>query len=127
MSSQPENKQTALENVIAGGDVNANITQEIHHEPNKIADKIGTVNIGILNIVDSNYTEQDKNRLEIARTKKLEKMYRESIAWCKARFRAVIGDEQKVAELANDFSLGLPPANLDLKAQGLFILVGDLA
>ncbi len=37
----PQNKQTALENVTAGGDVNANISQEIHHEPNKLADKIG--------------------------------------------------------------------------------------
>ncbi|MEI6427699.1 MAG: hypothetical protein WCO45_04810 [Pseudanabaena sp. ELA607] len=37
----PQNKQTALENVTAGGDVNANISQEIHHEPNKLAEKIG--------------------------------------------------------------------------------------
>jgi hypothetical protein len=43
MNSQPQNKQTALENVTAGGDVNANITQEIHNEPNKLADKIGIV------------------------------------------------------------------------------------
>ncbi len=55
----PQNKQTALENVTAGGDVNANISQEIHHEPNKIADKIGvvpqsgsTVNIGTLIVGD---------------------------------------------------------------------------
>ncbi|MEI6430313.1 MAG: tetratricopeptide repeat protein, partial [Pseudanabaena sp. ELA607] len=41
MNSQPQNKQTALENVTAGGDINANITQEIHNEPNKLADKIG--------------------------------------------------------------------------------------
>ena len=32
MSSQPENEQTALENVTAGGDINANIAQEIHYE-----------------------------------------------------------------------------------------------
>jgi flagellar biosynthesis GTPase FlhF len=74
---------------------------------------------------DSDYIEEDKNRLEIARSEKLEEMYRESIAGCKERFLAVIGDKQKAAELANDFSLGLPPANLDLKAYGLFILTGD--
>ena len=62
---------------------------------------------------------------EIARTEKLEGMYQESIASCKVRFRAVIGDEQKSAELANDFSLGITPANLDLKVHGLFILTGD--
>jgi tetratricopeptide (TPR) repeat protein len=43
MNSQPQNKQTALENVTAGGDVNANIRQEIHYERNKLADKIGIV------------------------------------------------------------------------------------
>jgi hypothetical protein len=32
-------------------------------------------------------------------------MYRESITGCKERFLAVIGDKQKAAELANDFSL----------------------
>ena len=42
MSTQPENRQPALENVTAG-DINANIAQEIHHEPNKLADKIGVV------------------------------------------------------------------------------------
>jgi DNA replication protein DnaC len=132
MSSQPENKQTGLENVDIDGDADINISQEIHYEPNKLAEKIGivaqpysTVNIGILKVANSNYTEQDKNRLEIARTEKLEEMYQESITCCKARFRAVIGDKQKAAELANDFSLGLPPANLDLKAYGLFILTGD--
>jgi tetratricopeptide (TPR) repeat protein len=43
MSSQPENEQIALENVTAGGDINATISQEIHHEPSKLADKIGVV------------------------------------------------------------------------------------
>ena len=43
MSSQPENEQTALENVTAGGDINANIAQEIHYQPSKLADKIGVV------------------------------------------------------------------------------------
>ncbi len=65
------------------------------------------------------------NRSDIARTEKLEEMYRESITGCKVRFLAVIGDEQKAAKLANDFSLGTTPANLDLKAQRLFILTGD--
>ncbi|MEI6331955.1 MAG: tetratricopeptide repeat protein, partial [Pseudanabaena sp. ELA645] len=51
MSSQPENKQTALENVTAGGDVNANISQEIRHEPNKLAEKIGiAVSGGVVNV-----------------------------------------------------------------------------
>ena len=70
-------------------------------------------------------TPPEINRSHIARTEKLEEMYRESITGCKARFRAVIGDKQKAAELANDFSLGTTPANLDLKAQRLFILTGD--
>jgi tetratricopeptide (TPR) repeat protein len=59
MSSQPENVQTALENVTAGGDINATISQEIHHEPSKLADKIGVVpqsgsivNIGTLIVGD---------------------------------------------------------------------------
>jgi hypothetical protein len=51
MSSQPENKQTALENVTAGGDINATISQEIHHEPNKLAEKIGiAVSGGVVNV-----------------------------------------------------------------------------
>lgn len=70
-------------------------------------------------------TPPETKRSDIARTEKLEEVYRESIAGCKERFLAVIGDKQKAAELANDFSLGLPPANLDLKAYGLFILTGD--
>ena len=37
------NKQTGLENVNVGGDADINISQEIHHEPNKLADKIGVV------------------------------------------------------------------------------------
>jgi tetratricopeptide (TPR) repeat protein len=67
MSSQPENEQTALENVTAGGDINANISQEINHEPNKLADKIGVVaqanskvNIDTLNVGGNttvNYTQ----------------------------------------------------------------------
>lgn len=124
--------QTGISNSNFGDNSQIEITQNINHEPNKLAEKIGvvaqphsTVNIGILNVVDSNYTKQDKNRLEIARTEKLEEMYRESIAWCKSRFRAVIGDKQKAVDLANDFSLGTTPANLDLKAQRLFILTGD--
>ena len=36
-------KQTALENVTAGGNINANVSQEIRDEPNKLADKIGVV------------------------------------------------------------------------------------
>jgi mRNA-degrading endonuclease RelE of RelBE toxin-antitoxin system len=124
--------QTGISNSNFGDNSQIEITQNINQEPNKIAEKIGvvaqpnsTVNIEILNVVDSNYTKQDKNRLEIARTEKLEEMYRESIAWCKSRFRAVIGDKQKAVDLANDFSLGTTPANLDLKAQRLFILTGD--
>ena len=70
-------------------------------------------------------TPLEKNRSDIARTEKLDRMYRESIAWCKVRFRAVIVNEQKAAELANDFSLGITPANLDLKVHGFFILTGD--
>ncbi len=35
------NKQTGLENVNVGGDAEMNISQEIHHEPNKVADKVG--------------------------------------------------------------------------------------
>ncbi|MFN8750247.1 MAG: tetratricopeptide repeat protein, partial [Pseudanabaena sp.] len=57
LKSQPQVKQTVLENVSAGGDINATITQEIHHEPNKIAENIGvlaqpdsTVNIGTINV-----------------------------------------------------------------------------
>jgi hypothetical protein len=51
MSSQPENKQTALENITAGGDINATISQEIHHEPNKLAEKIGiAVSGGVVNV-----------------------------------------------------------------------------
>jgi hypothetical protein len=63
----PQNKQTALENVTVGGDINANISQEINHEPNKLADKIGvvalansTVNIDTLNVGGNttvNYTQ----------------------------------------------------------------------
>ena len=56
MTTDPQNHQTALENVTAGGDINANITQEIHQEPNKLADNIGVVaqagsavNIGTFN------------------------------------------------------------------------------
>ncbi len=51
------NQQTALENVTAGGDINANITQNIGNNPNQLAEKIGivaqsgsTVNIENLNV-----------------------------------------------------------------------------
>jgi hypothetical protein len=37
------NKQTGLENVNVGGDADINISQEIRHEPNKLAEKIGVV------------------------------------------------------------------------------------
>jgi tetratricopeptide (TPR) repeat protein len=37
------NKQTRQENVNVGGDADINISQEIHHEPNKLADNIGVV------------------------------------------------------------------------------------
>ena len=37
------NQQTALENVTAGGDINANTTQNIGNNPNKLAEKIGVV------------------------------------------------------------------------------------
>ncbi|OYQ63523.1 hypothetical protein B9G53_16505 [Pseudanabaena sp. SR411] len=54
------NKQTGLENVNLLGDADINISQEIHHEPNKLADKVGivalegsAVNIGTFN----NYTQ----------------------------------------------------------------------
>ncbi|PZO42331.1 MAG: hypothetical protein DCF19_06980 [Pseudanabaena frigida] len=51
MTADPQNEQTALENVTAGGDINANITQEIHHQPNKLAEKIGiTVSGGVVNV-----------------------------------------------------------------------------
>ncbi|PZU93369.1 MAG: tetratricopeptide repeat protein [Pseudanabaena sp.] len=50
------NKQTGLEHVNVGGDADINVSQEIYHEPNKLADKIGvvaqagsTVNIGTFN------------------------------------------------------------------------------
>jgi len=53
------NKQTGLENVNIGGDADINISQEIHHKPNKLADKIGVVpqsgsivNIGTLIVGD---------------------------------------------------------------------------
>ena len=63
MSSQPENKQTALENVTAGGDVNANISQEIHHEPNKIADKVGiAVSGGVVNVENLIITDRPNDR-----------------------------------------------------------------
>ena len=58
MSSQPENKQTALENVSAGGDINETIAQEIHQEPNKLAEKIGIVQYGgIVKIDTFNYNQ----------------------------------------------------------------------
>jgi len=38
-----ERKQTGLENVSAGNDVVTHISQEIHHQPSKLADKIGMV------------------------------------------------------------------------------------
>jgi hypothetical protein len=51
------NQQTGLENVTASGDINANITQHITNNQNKLAEKIGivaqagsTVNIATLNI-----------------------------------------------------------------------------
>jgi hypothetical protein len=51
------NQQTGLENVTAGGDINANITQNIQNNPKKFAEKIGivahagsTVNIDKLNV-----------------------------------------------------------------------------
>ncbi|MDX2254786.1 MAG: tetratricopeptide repeat protein [Pseudanabaenaceae cyanobacterium bins.39] len=34
-------KQTGLENANIGGDADISISQEIHHEPNKVADKVG--------------------------------------------------------------------------------------
>jgi hypothetical protein len=53
------NKQTGLENVIVGGDADIKVSQEIHYEPNKLADKIGVVpqsgsivNIGTLIVGD---------------------------------------------------------------------------
>ncbi len=67
LKSQPQVKQTALENVSAGGDINTTITQEIHHAPNKIAESTGvvaqpdsTVNIGTINV---NYP-QNRDRSE---------------------------------------------------------------
>ena len=53
MSSQPENKQTALENISAGGDINETIAQEIHQEPNKLAEKIGIVQYGGIVKIDT--------------------------------------------------------------------------
>ena len=51
------NQQTALENVTAGGNINANITQNIGNNPNQLAEKIGvvaqagsTINIETLNV-----------------------------------------------------------------------------
>jgi hypothetical protein len=59
------NKQTALENVTAGGDIDATISQEIHNEPSKLADKIGVVaqagsvvNIATLNVGDAKINPQ---------------------------------------------------------------------
>jgi hypothetical protein len=43
MSSQPENKQTGLENFMAEGDVDAATSEEVHFEPSKLANKIGVV------------------------------------------------------------------------------------
>jgi hypothetical protein len=51
------NQQTALENVTAGGNINANITQNIGNNPSQLAEKIGivaqvgsTINIETLNV-----------------------------------------------------------------------------
>jgi hypothetical protein len=65
--------------------------------------------------------QQDPN----ARIKKLKEMERDTIASCKRRFLSLIRDEQKAEKLANDPSLGLPPANLVLQSKKLFILTGD--
>ncbi|MEI6063996.1 MAG: hypothetical protein WCQ26_05350, partial [Pseudanabaena sp. ELA748] len=60
MSSQPENEQTALENVTAGGDINANISQEIHHEPNKLAEKIG-IAVSVVNVENLIITDRSND------------------------------------------------------------------
>jgi NACHT domain len=120
--------QTGISDSTFGDNAGINISQEIHHEPDKLAETIGILVQagGVVNIVTPNVGgAKEARREENSRTEKLEKMYRESIAWCKVRFLTVIRDEQKAAELANDFSLGKSPANLDLKGQGLFILTGD--
>ncbi|WP_271251580.1 tetratricopeptide repeat protein [Pseudanabaena sp. Chao 1811] len=45
------NKQTGLEHVNVGGDADINVSQEIHHEPNKLAEKIGiAVSGGVVNV-----------------------------------------------------------------------------
>ena len=62
------NQQTALENVTAGGDINANITQHIASNLNKLAEKIGvvaqsgsTVNINALNLDGNKNIEKQIN------------------------------------------------------------------
>jgi hypothetical protein len=120
--------QTGISGSTFGDNADINISQKIHHEPNKLADKIGILVQagGVVNIVTPNVGgAKEARREENSRTEKLEEMYRESIASCKVRFRTVIWDEQKAEELAKDFLLGITPANLDLRGQGLFILTGD--
>ena len=78
----------------------------------------------ILTQLDLQYTQHYKQD-SIARIEKLEGIYRGSIASCKDRFLTVIGDAQKAEELANDFSLGLPPAELNLHPKNLLVLTGD--
>ncbi len=51
-----QNIQTALENPVAGGDINAPITQKIENNPNKVAE-----NIGVLAQSGSNVTIQNLN------------------------------------------------------------------
>jgi tetratricopeptide (TPR) repeat protein len=63
---QSQVKQTALENVSAGGDINATITQKINHAPNKLAENIGvlaqagsTVSIGTF--IANNRLNEDRS------------------------------------------------------------------
>jgi hypothetical protein len=66
MSSQPENKQTGLENFMAEGDVDAATSEEVHFEPSKLADKIGVVaQAGSVVKIDTLKILQEAKRLGI--------------------------------------------------------------
>ncbi|NMF58243.1 tetratricopeptide repeat protein [Pseudanabaena yagii] len=58
------NKRTGLEHVNVGGDADINVSQEIHHEPNKVADKVGIVAQAesVVNIENFNQIIQEAKR-----------------------------------------------------------------
>lgn len=86
----------------------------------------------IQNILESNFGD-DRQSLRLGndsrvqdRITRLKILQEKSKASCIASFKVVLGKRKLATDLAEDQSLGIPPASLRLKPGHLFILIGEL-